>query len=565
MQTPTPLVWDYHRNLGSSVDVGGVVHYHDEQAQSLYLKSNKLTTEHGQIPEGHWRENIPNYIKNVKISNDTTNVIRLDHAYNGDLFGVAQEGNKLMFYRYRYGFDISGLTENWSIPHTMDSPVAQFNASLYNIGAFEFAHEGTLFQPGSRITADVRAGESEYLRLGTYLLDETDYDILADTISISGRNYSGFYLKDQTLNRNIKYLKDVNDKPNVHSRRIDLKVIHLDDEIRFTGEAWKYSSKDESNGEFTNKLGTIIQIKAYAECPLHLDGIGWVHMSDVTEHISHLPDPIKPMVIQDYTVKEIAEHIISLADPDLGQYRFVVQNLTNKVEMEIEPSTTFLEALEKLCDVASNSVSNPVRIAETHNGIIALGKEDWLKSFSKRDVFDLDIDDTIFKRHTTKMADGAFTGILVSGMGRYDESLKPEYRDINYFNYWNLGEHKTKHITAPDGFTQTQLAAWANDQAKKHQYVGVKEDFSGRFRPQLVAGDIVQIHEDGKDVNIGLVTDLTHTFSASDGFTTDFSVDSGGVETSGDDYDVIYTRAANVDGANRRQNLADLIRLISKG
>ena len=64
-----------------------------------------------------------------------------------------------------------------------------------------------------------------------------------------------------------------------------------------------------------------------------------------------------------------------------------------------------------------------------------------------------------------------------------------------------------------------------------------------------------------ESVDLGLVTEVTHRFGEN-GFFTDFSVDSGGTETDGEDY--IITRSASVSGWNRRQELADLIRVIGK-
>lgn len=48
-------------------------------------------------------------------------------------------------------------------------------------------------------------------------------------------------------------------------------------------------------------------------------------------------------------------------------------------------------------------------------------------------------------------------------------------------------------------------------------------------------------------------------FSRTEGYRTEFSVDSGGVSTDGDGY-TVYSRSASVHGYNRRQSIVDLIK-----
>jgi hypothetical protein len=96
-----------------------------------------------------------------------------------------------------------------------------------------------------------------------------------------------------------------------------------------------------------------------------------------------------------------------------------------------------------------------------------------------------------------------------------------------------------------------------------YQYVGIGEDFTGPFRPQLLVGDVASVVNGTVGTNLGIITEVKHSFSRKNGFTTDFSVDSGGVVTDGGNYKV-YSRAAELHGFNRKQRIMDLVRYASR-
>ena len=91
----------------------------------------------------------------------------------------------------------------------------------------------------------------------------------------------------------------------------------------------------------------------------------------------------------------------------------------------------------------------------------------------------------------------------------------------------------------------------------------MSEAFTSPIRPQLLVGDVASVYYTGKSesTSLGVITDITHHFGES-GFFTDFTVDSGGVVTDGENYTVI-SRSAVLKGYNRKQRLADLIRVVA--
>lgn len=195
--TPNPLVWDYYRELGEAGKVGGVAHYYTEEAQSLFLQ-NGLSTRLTVVPDGHWNSSVlePTQV----VSEEQYQALRLDHAYNGTLFGVAvDENGKLVFLRYVYALDLSNLTASGTLSYSNSNGVAQMKVNVMNTDEATFLDDATLFQPGSKITFDVIVGKEEPYPMGIIYLDSSDYSVGAKTVPISGRNSVGFKLMDATF------------------------------------------------------------------------------------------------------------------------------------------------------------------------------------------------------------------------------------------------------------------------------------------------------------------------------------------------------------------------------
>lgn len=199
--TTAPLVWDFYRTV-SAGELGGVVHYHDEQAQSLYLNDG-ISTATENVPEGHWKYSTLG--SNIQITDDPYINMRLDHPSNGILYGSATDGSDLVFWRYIYAMDISDNMDSWDWTSQGDNAIAQFSGEVNNIGADIFNIDSTLFQPGARVRLAIRMGESAPYKIGVIWLDECNYDVTSETVDISGRNTVGYFLKDQTFDYDTEY------------------------------------------------------------------------------------------------------------------------------------------------------------------------------------------------------------------------------------------------------------------------------------------------------------------------------------------------------------------------
>ena len=194
--TPNPLVWDFYREVGSG-RLGGVAHYYDKESQSLFLR-NGVSTRLSTVPDGNWEGSTLELTQVV--AEDQYQTLRLDHAYNGTLFGVAvDERGQLIFLRYVYSMDLSNITASGSLGYSNSNGVAQMKANIMNTNEEVFLNDATLFQPGSKITFNIVVGKEEPYPMVIVYLDSSDYTVGSKSVPISGRNSVGFKLMDATF------------------------------------------------------------------------------------------------------------------------------------------------------------------------------------------------------------------------------------------------------------------------------------------------------------------------------------------------------------------------------
>ena len=246
---------------------------------------------------------------------------------------------------------------------------------------------------------------------------------------------------------------------------------------------------------------------------------------------------------------KIAAAILDLA----GVEDYVIQPGTGTQPFNFSYDTKVLEGLQEMFAYYG------WRMLELPDGKIVIGYDYYLVDYLANSYYEFNGESEVFKRKTKKAADAAFSHVLVTSEDGYD----PVFLPVGHFPFWSLGNHKTAHVKAPAGLNETQLADYAATAAEELQYVGMSEAFTSPIRPQLLVGDVASVYYTGESesTSLGVITDITHHFGAT-GFFTDFTVDSGGVVTDGDNYTVI-SRSAVLKGYNRKQRLADLIRVVA--
>lgn len=455
--TDAPLVWECAESIGSVDGLGGNVHYFDESAQMLYLNSG-IATKTAKVTEGHWCD--ATFGDEIIVDDTAYTLLSVDHPYNGVLYMVATDGTSLVCLRYVYAGEFGDIIESGTWKGTTDSQIAQLSLTIMNVKAATFAAAGTLFNPGAKMTLSIRSGDSDPYKLGVARIDSVKYKESAATIPVSGRNLTGFSLKDQTFD-------------------------------------------------------TTTSITGYGH--------------------------------------EVAAAILEMA----GITDYHIEESTKSATHKFKPEQTLLSGLQQLCDYFIGW-----QMIELADGSFVIGYPDFVRTYQANSYYEFNIGSEVWQRETTKAADAAYTHVYVTGKDEDDNDLTPVYLAVNNYDYWELGSHKTCHITAPDGLTQSELSDYATQCALDLQYVGIGEQFGSPLRPQLLPGDVAAIYETGDEetIALGAITEITQHFGKK-GFYTDFTVDSGGEVTDGEDYAIV--RNAALSGYNRRPKMADFIRSIS--
>ena len=457
-----PLVWDFYRAVGSASGLGGTVEYYEESGQSIWLDSDGLITETTTVEDGHWEDT--EWSEDIAIMSDDHSLLALDHPSNGVLYGAAVRDGRLWFYRYVYAMDIGDLVRSGSWRASNDSAIEQLSLQLLNVSADLFETDATLFQPGARLSLAVVMGDSAPYDIGVAHLDDVAFDPLSETVSLSGRNQTGYYLKDQTFG---------------------------------AATVW------EGNG------------------------------------------------------KTVVENILEFA----GIKKYTVGPSDTTWTWTFEPKKTVLGGLEYI-----GAWFNGWELRELPSGMVIVGYPWWIAAnYQATGYYQLNVAREVVRRKTRKNADAAYCQVYVTGTDSSGADLVPAVAPVENFSFWSLPAQKIYYDTAPNGLTQEELQAYAEDLAERLQYVGMVDSFTLPFmQPQLMIGDVVQIYYTGdtEAVSLGTITSLTHSFGRS-GFSTQLTVDSGGAVSENAGAAVTRTRA--LGGYTRQQNVLDFMKNVAHG
>ena len=464
--TASPLVWDFNRQLTNTegANVGGVAHYYDGTAQTIFINANGMYTRLSTPTEGGWEGNALS-TPSQAVDQVIYSALGVDHPVNGTLYFAANMAGQLRFMRYIYALDISDICPSVTYTQQIDNPITQISANVANVDNGIFDSDYTLFNPGAKLTLGVRYGEGDVYPIGIAYVDDCTHDPNAATVPVSGRNAIGYYLKESTFG--------------------------------------------SSAGDFTGKY------------------------------------------------HEIMAQYFALAG--IKKYKLMTGDWTNT--MTPKASDTILTAIDYLQNIAYYSQSNPMSIRESADGTVLAGYASWMDTYLPNGYYTFTVGSEIFKRKTKKADDAAYSGVYVTGKAADNTDLTPVQVTVNNYTTWYLPSHKFKHVTAPANInTQAKLQWYANLQAAALQYVGIGEEFTSPLLPHLLVGDVAEINDSGTGVTLGIITEVKHTMGK-DGFTTMFSVDSGGTVTTTDG--VTRTTACGAYGYNRKQRMTDIINKIA--
>lgn len=197
--------------------------------------------------------------------------------------------------------------------------------------------------------------------------------------------------------------------------------------------------------------------------------------------------------------------------------QFKVQVNAEKRRYEFEPNKEVLGALEEIFKSLVNW-----KIEETTEGEIIIGSPSY-PAFPQRGTYSFYRNKDIFSRQISRDDMGSYRKVCI-----HDRDFNIEvYKDVSVYSGWNLQSNKTLFVLVADGTSLSNAQAIANEVANRLENVGKIETFTGPFRPQLLTGDEARIIDEDGSTNLGLITEITHSFGKQ-GFTTSFTVDSGG-------------------------------------
>lgn len=204
----TNSVWSWGNWMGSDYrtvsGTGVLVEYYDGKRELFYDNNGfYYATETSGNP---W-----SFASDEKLYKVSYAVMEHDHTNLGTLyFATIMHGDQdiIYFFRYAYMRDVSAYTKSVEQRLQTDNPITQINATLKNIDDTLYTSEATLFTPSSIMRLGVSYGDSAIVPMGVGYIDQATVEYGGAEVSLSGRNKTGVYLKDQTFEEDM-FLTDV--------------------------------------------------------------------------------------------------------------------------------------------------------------------------------------------------------------------------------------------------------------------------------------------------------------------------------------------------------------------
>lgn len=172
----------------------------------------------------------------------------------------------------------------------------------------------------------------------------------------------------------------------------------------------------------------------------------------------------------------------------------------------------------------------------------------------------INIGSDCFALSTRMSIDKCYSKVRATGKAADGVDLKPVTINIRNFLDWSsyIPINKIYHANF-NGYTmQENLEDWAGTIASELAFQGKTRDFTGPFRPHITVGDIARMVFSNTG-ETGVITSITHHIGM-DGFKTEFTVDSGGVQNARTG----WSSNMKANGYNRRQKLADIVHEIAE-
>lgn len=299
----------------------------------------------------------------------------------------------------------------------------------------------------------------------------------------------------------------------------------------------------------------------------HVDETSWDEDGETftisaTSNINHLLKECTMGEVNELTglSHEVGSEIMELA----GVTTYYITIGTYEWTYTYKSSDTCLSALEQMYPIfPKDGYGNPgFGILESPEGYVVFGY--WRDRMDPSvhgvpvETYVLNVGSDCFTLSTRMCSDKCYSKVYATGKAADGVDLEEIHVDVQNFANWDIPENKIYHANF-NGYTmQDMLEDWAETIALELQFQGITRDFTGPFRPQITVGDIAAMSFSNYGQQ-GVITSITHHIGL-EGFSTDFTVDSGGV------YSAVsgWSSQMKANGYNRRQKLADTVHEIAE-
>lgn len=155
--------------------------------------------------------------------------------------------------------------------------------------------------------------------------------------------------------------------------------------------------------------------------------------------------------------------------------------------------------------------------------------------------------------------DKCYSKVRATGKAADGFDLEPVEASVSNIFFFDVPTNKIYHANF-NGYTmQDDLQDWAETIADELSGKGMVVELSISMRPNWTVGDVLVLTGDELLAQIdGVITSITHHVGV-DGFKTDLTLETGGVETA----ITGWTSQMKYNGYNRRQKLDDIVREIA--
>lgn len=289
--------------------------------------------------------------------------------------------------------------------------------------------------------------------------------------------------------------------------------------------AWRISSEEESIASPGARI--VLEFTAGSSEP-YLMGTYYVDRNDMAvldPHVKLSARNITGKLLKEQTFdnknKYARQNFSNLLKAVLDEAAVPAYEVEHNSEirgMNFPPNKTYYDGLLELLAFVPNW-----QITETLDGIVVVGSPEYAH-MPQPGTHEFSRDEDCWSRSVTRDDREVYARVCA----HTEDFSVTAYSEIQFIGDWNLPEYKTLFAQVADGTSQEEAQIYADALAEKLGAVGVVETFAGSFKPHLMPGDEARIIDRWDDrILIGVVTEIRHHFGRS-GYTTEFTVDSGG-------------------------------------